>query len=194
MNTFIYMVRHGDSPKDGDEISRGLTDKGELDARLVTSILREEEIDVVISSPYNRAILTVQKLAEGIGKEVLIFENLKERTFSAGKMRVSDEDLYSILEESFADPHFRLPGAESNQTCQKRAVKVLIDLLDVYKGRKLVIGTHGLVMTLMMNYFDMQYNLDFLMNISKPDIYRMEFHNQDLVEVKRLWRGTHSFT
>ncbi|TMU87024.1 histidine phosphatase family protein [Bacillus sp. BHET2] len=173
--------------EDGEEITRGLTDKRRHDAELVTRILRDEGIDVVISSPYNRSILTVQKLAEQIGQEVIIFENLKERMFSAGKMRVSDKDLYMILNESFTDPHFRLPSAESNHTSQKRAVNVLIDLLDIYKGRKLVIGTHGLVMTLMMSYFDKQYDMDFLLNTSKPDIYRMEFKSRDLVGVKRLW-------
>lgn len=33
MNTFIYMIRHGDSPKEGNERTRGLTEKGETDAR-----------------------------------------------------------------------------------------------------------------------------------------------------------------
>ena len=28
MKTFIYMVRHGDSPKFGKEATRGLTEKG----------------------------------------------------------------------------------------------------------------------------------------------------------------------
>ncbi|TKI75768.1 histidine phosphatase family protein, partial [Bacillus mycoides] len=28
MKTFIYMVRHGDSPKSGKEKTRGLTEKG----------------------------------------------------------------------------------------------------------------------------------------------------------------------
>ena len=33
MNTYIYMVRHGESPKlEGDERTRGLTEKGILDA------------------------------------------------------------------------------------------------------------------------------------------------------------------
>lgn len=38
MNTYIYMVRHGESPKlEGDERTRGLTEKGTLDAHRVTS-------------------------------------------------------------------------------------------------------------------------------------------------------------
>lgn len=53
MSTVIYMVRHGDSPKIGNERTRGLTDKGHIDAQIVTGILKNKEIDAVISSPYN---------------------------------------------------------------------------------------------------------------------------------------------
>lgn len=42
-------------------------------------------------------------------------------------------------------------------------------------------------MTLMMGYYDLNYELTFLHNTSKPDIYRMEFNGQELVEVNRLW-------
>ncbi len=78
MRTYIYLVRHGDSPKYGDERTRDLTEKGRLDAQRITDILKKEGIDVVISSPYRRSILTVQKVAEQIEKEVIVFEDLKE--------------------------------------------------------------------------------------------------------------------
>lgn len=38
--TTIYMVRHGESPKtEGNERTRGLTEKGKGDARIVADIL-----------------------------------------------------------------------------------------------------------------------------------------------------------
>ncbi|KAF6598241.1 histidine phosphatase family protein, partial [Paenibacillus sp. EKM208P] len=40
---------------------------------------------------------------------------------------------------------------------------------------------------LMMGYYDKQCDLNFLLHTSKPDVYRMEFNDQELVEVKRLW-------
>jgi len=42
-------------------------------------------------------------------------------------------------------------------------------------------------MTLMMSHYDSQYGLNFLLQTSKPDIYRMEFNGQELVEVKKMW-------
>lgn len=87
MNTYIYMVRHGESPKlDGGERerTRGLTKKGSLDAHRVTDILKTEGIDTFISSPYKRAVLTIEKTANLYEKEILIYENLKECMFSSG--------------------------------------------------------------------------------------------------------------
>ena len=187
MHTYVYMVRHGDSPKEGNERTRGLTKKGLSAVKKVTDILIEEDIDIVISSPYIRSILTVEGLAKQIGKKVLIFEDLKERKFFGENNRISDKDLFPLLEKSYCNHNFSLEEGESNRACQKRAIKVLKEMLELYRGKKIVIGTHGAVMTLMMGYFDHTYNLDFLHCTSKPDIYRMEFSEQKLVNVERLW-------
>ncbi|MGM0852755.1 MAG: histidine phosphatase family protein [Bacillota bacterium] len=190
MNTFIYKVRHGDSPKEGNERTRGLTEKGLLDAQRVTAILKDEEIDAVISSPYLRSILTVEKAGQQIGQEVSVVEDLKERIFSSKGTRVSEEELGPLLEKSFLEPNFALKGGESNVECQERAINVLKELLNTYRGKKVVVGTHGAIMTLMMEYYDSQFDLKFLHSTSKPDIYRMEFNGQELVNVQRLWEGS----
>ncbi|OIK10699.1 histidine phosphatase family protein [Bacillus sp. MUM 13] len=187
MSTFVYMVRHSESPKDGNERTRELTEKGHIDAQRVTDILKDENIDAVISSPYVRSILTVEKLAKEIGKDILVFEDLKERIFSPEGNRVSDKELAPLLERSFSEPNFTLEGGESNADCQKRAINVLKELLDTFRDKKVVIGSHGAVMTLMMGYFNRNYDLSFLNSTSKPDIYRMEFKEQELLKVERLW-------
>ncbi|MNW09791.1 hypothetical protein D3C71_2068730 [compost metagenome] len=48
-------------------------------------------------------------------------------------------------------------------------------------------GTHGAVMTLIMNHYDQKYDLDFLLNMSKPEVYRLDFNRDELAEVIRLW-------
>lgn len=186
MSTFIYMVRHGDSPKEGNERTRGLTEKGETDARQLAVILKAEEVNVVTSSPYRRSIRTVENLANQIGKEIIVFEDLKERVFTSEDERISDRELLPLLEKSFVDFDYSLEGGESNAECQKRAVKVLNEILSVYKEQKVVIGTHGAVMTLMMAFYDNKYDLNFLHSTSKPDIYKMEFKDQTLLGVQRV--------
>ncbi|MFI8684870.1 histidine phosphatase family protein [Rossellomorea sp. NPDC077527] len=187
MSTHMYMVRHGDSPKAGDERTRALTEKGMADARRITDLLKTIEIDAVVSSPYLRSVQTVEGVSRHIGKPVVIEEDLKERVFSAGNTRISDQELGPLLEKSFQDPNYALKGAESNAECQNRAVAVLNTLLDTYEGKNVVIGTHGAVMTLMMGFYDTRFDLDFLYSTSKPDIYRMEFNGLECVGVQRLW-------
>jgi 2,3-bisphosphoglycerate-dependent phosphoglycerate mutase len=190
MQTYIYMVRHSDSPKIGEsERTRGLTEKGKRDAKRITELLKEDGIEVFASSPYIRSILTIQELAELSGKIVLPLEDLKERVFSGGDKRLSDEKLFPLLEKSYADPNYALPGGESNKECQERTIRVLKEILSSFQGRKVALGTHGAVMTLMMAYFDNRYNLDFLLQLSKPDVYRMTFEGEKLGEVIRLWKS-----
>lgn len=47
MITYIYMVRHSESPKaEGTERTRGLTEKGKMDSERISKTLQEEEIDL----------------------------------------------------------------------------------------------------------------------------------------------------
>ncbi|EJV81870.1 MULTISPECIES: histidine phosphatase family protein [Bacillus cereus group] len=189
MNTYIYMVRHGESPKlEGNERTRGLTEKGILDAHRVTEILETEGIDTFISSPYKRAMLTIEKSANYHEKEIVVYENLKECRFLSEDKIVSDKEVYPLVKKMFSNPDFTLTGGESYVDCQRRVVKILKEILMDFQGHKIVVGTHGLVMTLMMNYFDNQYGLEFLMNTSKPDVYKLEFKDEQLINVERLWR------
>ncbi|WP_137791606.1 histidine phosphatase family protein [Bacillus sp. E(2018)] len=190
MSTKVYMVRHGDSPKEGNERTRGLTEKGYQDAQRVAELLRDKEIDVVVSSPYLRSILTVEQVALHTGKEVMVMEDLRERVFSSSGNRLDDKELGPLLEKSFEDFTFYLENGESNAACQKRAVLVLKELLRTYQDKNMVIGTHGAVMTLMMNYFDSSFDLDFLYSTTKPDIYRLAFNDEELVSVERVWDKT----
>ncbi len=184
MKTIIYMVRHAESPyNEGTERTRGLTTKGKGDVEKVTEILKEEGIDVIISSPYNRAILSIEGLAQNLGLDIKTFEDLRERYF-AGEVIA---DLMSVIREKFYDFDYSLPGGESNSDCQNRSISVIKTILKEHSGKKIAIGTHGLVMTLMMNYFDSSYNLDFLNQLKKPDIYKLSFENLELKEVIRLW-------
>jgi 2,3-bisphosphoglycerate-dependent phosphoglycerate mutase len=187
LNTYIYMIRHGDSPKEGPERTRGLTEKGIFDAQKVTELLKKENMDVVVSSPYLRSVQTVEGISQHIGQSVIVEEDLKERIFSTSHNRISDQELGHLLEASFRDPDFALKGAESNAECQSRAIAVLDTLLHTHEGKKIAVGTHGAIMTLMMGHYDSRFDLSFLHSTSKPDIYRMEFNDLELVGIQRLW-------
>ncbi|MNP40663.1 hypothetical protein D3C76_1343160 [compost metagenome] len=66
-------------------------------------------------------------------------------------------------------------------------MKVLARILHENVGKTIVIGTHGDIMTIMMNAFDPKYDYDFWEGLTMPDIYRLEFALEQLVNVKRIW-------
>jgi 2,3-bisphosphoglycerate-dependent phosphoglycerate mutase len=186
METTIYMVRHAESPyTEGSERTRGLTLEGKKNAGKITGILKDEGINMIISSPYARAILTVEGLAGELELDIQIFEDLRERHFS--DCLITNEEFIPAMKRMFDDPTYSLPGGESNIVCQKRSVGVMKFILEEHKGKKIAVGTHGNVMTLMMNYFDSTYGWDFLNQTKKPDIYKMLFKDLELKEVERLW-------
>ncbi|WP_338592446.1 histidine phosphatase family protein [Paenibacillus sp. Y5S-9] len=187
MKTIVYMVRHAESPyTEGTERTRGLTLEGKVNAAKITEMLKDEGIHTIISSPYARSVLTLEGLATVLDINIQIMEDLRERHFSDDM--ITDEEFEPASKRMFDDPDYALPGGESNMVCQNRAVDVLKHILEEYKGEKVAIGTHGHVMTLMMNYFDSSYGLDFMNQTKKPDIYQLEFNEMELENVTRLWK------
>lgn len=183
MKTFIYFVRHAESPYiEGMERTRGLSDKGKLDTLKINEILKDEEIDLFISSPYERAIQTI-KGAAGTN-EIILFEELRERDIG----QIKDMNFMEAKLKVYKDINFSFSNGESTIYAQRRAVKVIENILNENMGKKIVIGTHGDIMTLIMNYFDNRYDFEFWELTSMPDIYKLEFEEQKLIEVVRLWR------
>lgn len=184
MNTVIYMVRHAESAyNEGTERTRGLTIKGKGDVDKITETLKREGIDVIISSPYNRAVLSIEGLAQDSGLDIKIFEDLRERHFAEDVI----DNLMSVINEKFYDFDYALPGGESNSDCQNRSISMIKNILKEHSGKRIAIATHGIVMTLMMNYFDSSYGLDFLNQLKKPDIYKLIFENLELKKVEKIW-------
>ncbi|WP_436243994.1 histidine phosphatase family protein [Paenibacillus sp. LjRoot56] len=182
MKTVIYFVRHAESPYIEDmERTRGLSDKGKLDALKIKSVLKYEGIDIFISSPYERAIQTI-KHAAGTRK-IVTFEDLKEREIGKiGEMNFREAKL-----KVYKDIYYSFPDGESTISAQGRAIKTIVKILNEYREKKIVIGTHGDIMTLILNYFNNQFDFEFWESTSMPDIYKLEFKDHELIEVKRLW-------
>lgn len=188
MNSIVYLVRHGESPKiDENERMRGLTEKGLEDAIKITEILKRENIDTLVSSPYSRSKMTIHGLASLLEKDITEYEALKECVFTAYNRTLPNTEVYPLIEKMFNDRDFSNELAESFNQCQSRAINILLPLLEKHKGKKIVIGTHGFIMTAIMNFFDSKYDFEFLKQTTKPDIYKLEFNGKQLCSVNRLW-------
>ncbi|WP_416150296.1 histidine phosphatase family protein [Salipaludibacillus sp. HK11] len=181
--TNLYFVRHAHSTYTPDELGRPLSDRGISDAMKVTKLLKHEKIDIVISSPYKRAIQTVKGVAKHIDKEVEILDGFKERILTS----IPADDFILAITKVWEDSSFSWEGGESNDTAQKRGVETTYTVLDTYNRKNIVIGIHGNIMALIMNYFDSQYDFTFWENLDMPDIYKLTFDGRELRNVIKLW-------
>lgn len=182
--TKLYLVRHAHSVYTPEEMTRPLSGRGRRDARYVTKLLMKERIDAVCSSPYRRAVETVEGIALHIDQEIKIVEEVRERTLSSEPVENFDEAI-SIV---WADPAFSLEGGESNHTAQKRGVQGIFKILEEYNGKNVAVGTHGNIMVLIMNHFDQKYGIDFWKELEMPDVYCLTFDHQFMLQnVTRVW-------
>ncbi|GIN09695.1 phosphoglycerate mutase [Shouchella clausii] len=186
MQTNVYLVRHAHSTYTADELGRPLSEKGIVASENVRRLFANKKIDAVLSSPYKRAIQTVECVAAGIGKEVIIKEGFKERRLSEKPM----EDFQAAIAKVWEDPTFFWEGGESNVAAQKRGVQALLNVLEEYEGKNIVIGTHGNIMVLLMNFFDRNYDFLFWKSLEMPDIYKLMFQSKNLINVERIWNGS----
>lgn len=186
METTILMVRHAESPFIfGEERTRGLSNKGKVDAKEIARALLSRNIDIIVSSPYIRAIETVQGLADARDMNIETIENLRERQLK-GAYRLSAEEIDEAIKKSFNDLDYFLDDGESIRDVQNRAIPEVINLLEKYVGQTIVIGTHGNIMTIVINYFDDHYGYEFWNKTSKPDIYQLVFEGVKLKTVQRI--------
>ncbi|WP_019912995.1 histidine phosphatase family protein [Paenibacillus sp. HW567] len=186
MKTIIYLIRHAESPyAEGQERARGLSEQGKADAERIRSILHKKPINLLFSSPYARAIHTLQPLADEMQKEIVLLENLRER----GIGNIADMSFVDAKRCVYEDFFCAFEGGESSSEAQARGTRELKLLLEKYAGSTLAIGTHGDIMTLMMNYFDPRYGFEFWQSTTMPDIYRLKFVGMELVKVTREWKS-----
>lgn len=181
--TNLYFVRHAHSTYTHDELGRPLSNRGIADAERITNILEKENIDIVISSPYKRAVQTVEGVAKVLGKELIVEDGFKERNLSVKPV----EDFNLAITKVWEEPAFSWEGGESNFNAQKRGIMATLKVLETYEGKSIAVGTHGNIMVLIMNYFDEKYGFSFWKDLDMPDIYKLSFDKKNLKEVNRIW-------
>ena len=113
-------------------------------------------------------------------------EELKERQLK-GDYKLSEEEIQRALKKSYEDKDYFLSGGESIREVQNRSVPVIKSLLKQYAGKTIIIGTHGNIMTIIMNYFDSKYGYDFWKGTTKPDFYKLIFSDAKLQNIQRVW-------
>jgi 2,3-bisphosphoglycerate-dependent phosphoglycerate mutase len=170
----VLLVRHAEpipigSPDVADD-DRPLTEAGRSAAVELAEELDGWEISAIYSSPYRRALETVQVIGRRRRLDVQVLEDLRERRLSMGAL----DDWQAALAHAWEDPDLALPGAESGRDAQRRAMAIL-DLLRTRhaSGGRLVLGSHGNLISLVLQHLEPAIGVDFHLAMPMPALYRL---------------------
>ncbi len=170
----VLLVRHAEPvapyTTDHADDDRPLTDAGRAAAADLAAELDGYELTAIYSSPYARALETIIVLAERRNLRVQVLDDLRERRLSVERL----QDWRVSLEAAWTDAELALPGGESGRDAQRRAIGIL-DLLRARHpdGGRVVIGSHGNLISLMLQAFDPAVDFAFHMAMPMPALYRL---------------------
>ena len=155
--TRVYFVRHAEPNYDNhDDALRELSPKGMEDRKLVTDFLADKDIDVVLSSPFKRAIDTVADFAEKNNLSIETIDDFRERKVDSCWI----EDFSAFCRNQWSDFTYKLSDGECLKEVQDRNVAALNTVLEKYSGKNVVIGSHGTALSTIINYYDRSFGYE----------------------------------
>lgn len=183
--TEIYFVRHAEPNYDNhDDELRELTEKGLLDSKLVTSFLEDKDIDLVLSSPYKRSIDTVKDFADKLGHQIELISDFRERKIDS----VWIDDFTEFSKRQWADFDYKHVDGETLREVQTRNIAALELVLKRYRGKNIVIGSHGTALSTIINYYDNSFSYSSFESIRKlmPWIVKFVFDGDKLKRIEMI--------
>ena len=140
METVLYLVRHGETVDNANQIMQGQT-QGELNenglrqARELGEQWRNREIDVVIASDLRRSVDTAAIIAAPHGLEVVMTPLLRERDWGGFTGRY----IPSLKNEVWPD------DIETLENLLSRAGEFIAYVKKTYPGKKVLAVGHGII-------------------------------------------------
>lgn len=181
--TTIYFVRHAEPDyKNHNDMTRELSAKGLKDRELVTDFLMDKQIEVVLSSPYKRAIDTVRHFAEKQEKDIIIVEDFRERRIDSDWI----EDFDSFCKKQWENFDYKLSDGESLQEVQNRNISALDRVLTTFNCKNVVVGSHGTALSTIINYYDKTFGYSDFNRIRQlmPWIVKFSFDDKVCVNIQ----------
>lgn len=161
---------------------RGLSAVGRQQSERVADLLEGQDIAAIISSPYTRAIQTVQPLADRLRMTIEIDHDLRERHLASGPL----DDFRASLEATWQDFALVHPGGESSAAAQARVSQAIRRIAALGNSRAVVVATHGNALALFLRTLDASVDFAFWNGMSLPDVYAVETR-PDAWSYRRAW-------
>ncbi|SOC41571.1 histidine phosphatase family protein [Ureibacillus acetophenoni] len=175
MDKTVYLVRHCQAA--GQEMQAELTEEGKKQAKELMRFFEKRNIKHIISSPFTRAIQSIQPTADSLGLQVEIDERLSEHKLISKNLN----DWLERIKESVSDRELKMAGGVSSREIAKSGMEVFETAKD-----GTVLTTHRNTLGLLLMQVHGMQGLKEWAGFSHPDVYEVKVKNGNYY-VRRIW-------
>ena len=142
MLTTICLIRHGETDWNKEGRLQGredieLNEAGKLQAAKCAEYLSRSHWDEVVSSPLKRALQTAKIIKNRLNLyEIQEVYSFIERDYGEGSGLTKEE-------RDARFPDGVVAGVEDNNTLAERTMNAMIDIVESYRGKRVIIISHG---------------------------------------------------
>lgn len=197
MNTTIYLTRHGQTLWNIEKRLQGrgnssLTEDGIERAKELRDRIKNIHIDIIYSSPIERALNTANIIKGDKDIEVVTDDGLMEMCFGDYEGRITDEIMkenpsWNIGLIMKGDTKLSAPSGENLAEVRDRVSKTMDRIIEENKGKTILIVAHGITLKALMYYFkDEEVNSEVMgqatltkINVTENNDFNIEFKNDN---------------
>lgn len=203
--TTIYLIRHS-KPMNMDikQIANSeslqiinekniLSVEGEKRAEELSKIPGLKNIDYVISSNYARAMATAKYICRENNKDLNIVEDFAERKFGINDWSELPKD---FGKRQFEDENYKIGNGESQKEVANRMYNALMDVVNKYQDKKIVIVSHATAITFLLMklatyqdqkiVFNNKLIMDETFKWNAPEVFKLEFKKNNLINIENI--------
>jgi uncharacterized phosphatase len=150
----LIIVRHGETEENKQKIVQGhlhgtLSKLGKEQARRLANRLKNEKIDVIISSDLDRARHTAEEIVKFHPEaKIELRKELRERNWGEYQGK-NKEDIGNWEEKELSPSHPE--SVESFDALSKRAMKLVKHIEKNYSKKTVLLSGHGLINSIIIN-------------------------------------------
>ena len=204
--TTIYLIRHSKPLKVNNTFNKdnlqlqnekqSLSIEGEQIAQDKLDNMELDNIDVLFSSSYVRAIQTAKYLAEKNNLEINIVSDLGERKFG---INTWDELPENFERKQFLDENYKIGNGESQKEVSNRMYYAIMKILNQNKNKRIAIVSHATAISYLLkkwcdiNIVDNKLRYSFNNNVlfdgyfNYCESFKLEFDdNKNIVDIENI--------
>ncbi|MGA9232062.1 MAG: histidine phosphatase family protein [Exiguobacterium oxidotolerans] len=170
----IYLIRHCEAS--GQEPDAPLTENGHRQAKELVSFFESRSVNRILSSPFRRAIESIEAVAFQTNCSIEIQDDLRERVLSRQPLT----DWQEHLQRTFTDFDYACPGGETSAEATRRIQDIMNDVWS-HSAETTVLVTHGNLLALYLHSLDSSFGFEQGQHLRNPDIFLVKEVDDALV-------------